>query len=525
MRTRGLAWGLGVLCVALSLGAVTAAVSEGWSFDEALHAFVVSNICIGVSFGLCGAVIAWHRPTLPLGWLLAVGGTCQTATAFAAPFAAVLLHGDAPTWLVRLDLTVFSWAWALNIGVALPLSLLLLPDGRLPSARWRPVFLAIALTSPLFVIEIGTGPVELGDYPDAYGTLAAYKDLSWLWGLSELRWSAAMLVGLISLVVRYRRGTEALRRQLLWPVAAAGVVLAAVTPFALIADTPIVVVFAIPLLPVAIAIGVLRHQLLDIRLVVARGVSYALLSGLVLAAYAALVVVLSGVASALLVALLALPLRSQLQRSVDRLLYGERADPLRVASRVGGRLGTGLEGTLQELCEALRFPYAAVVLEEEAVACVGHLEGACASIPLETGSLVVGLRAGESRLNAADERVLLLISGPLSTAVQATRLSEQLQLSRERLVMAREEERLRLRRDLHDGLGPLLTGIALSADAASNLATRSPVESAQLLAAVRADSRTAIAEVRRIVDDLRPPALDELGLVAALQARTQLTGR
>ena len=78
--------------------------------------------------------------------------------------------------------------------------------------------------------------------------------------------------------------------------------LVAVTPWALVAGTPLVVLFTIPLLPVAVAIGVLRHQLLDIRLVVARGVTYALLSGLVLAAYAALVVVLSGVASALVVA-------------------------------------------------------------------------------------------------------------------------------------------------------------------------------------------------------------------------------
>jgi two-component system, NarL family, sensor kinase len=110
-------------------------------------------------------------------------------------------------------------------------------------------------------------------------------------------------------------------------------------------------------------------------------------------------------------------------------------------------------------------------------------------------------------------------------AVHATRLSAELQSSREKLVSAREEERRRIRRDLHDGLGPTLTGVAFSADAAANLITSDAALSAdtsravELLARLRADTRSAIADVRRLVDDLRPPALDELGLLGALQQR------
>lgn len=269
----------------------------------------------------------------------------------------------------------------------------------------------------------------------------------------------------------------------------------------------------------------LRHQLLDIRLVIARGATYALLSGLVLAAYAGLVAVLSGVASALIAALLALPLRARLQRSVDRLLYGERADPLRIASRVGNRLAAGLEGTLEEVRAALRLPYVGVLVDGTIIAAAGVPDGPVASLPLNDGSLTVGLRSGEKRLGPADERVLTLLAGPLSAAVHATCLSDQLQISRERLVLAREEERRRLRRDLHDVLGPLLTGVALSADAAANLAEGSPAVALGMITAVRADSRPAIGEVRRIVEDLRPPALDELGLVAALQVRAAQTAR
>jgi signal transduction histidine kinase len=142
------------------------------------------------------------------------------------------------------------------------------------------------------------------------------------------------------------------------------------------------------------------------------------------------------------------------------------------------------------------------------------------------GSLLVGLRPGESSLSAADRDVLALVAVPLAVAVHATRLSSELQASREKLVAAREEERRRLRRDLHDGLGPTLTGVAFTADAAANLVTADPGRASELLSTLRTDTRTAIADVRRLVDDLRPPALDELGLVGALRQRAdQLSWR
>ncbi|MGY2874042.1 two-component system, NarL family, sensor kinase [Marmoricola sp. URHA0025 HA25] len=522
MRSRWLAGALGVGAVLASVGAAVCAQAAGWTFHDALENFVVSNIVIGLGFALCGALIAWHRPQLSLGWMYAVGGVCQALSALAAPLGELLADHDVAGWVVRLDMTVFQWAWPVNIAL-IPISLLLLPDGRLASPRWRPVMIALAATAPLFVLEVGLDPTPPNtDLPRAFLTLRhhTYDGLGWLWTLSELRWALSVLIGVVCLVARYRRGSEMVRRQLLWLVAAGAVIVVAVTPWALVAGTPLVVLFTIPLLPAAVAAAVLRHQLLDIRLVVARGLSYALLSGLVLAAYAGLVVVLSGVASALLVALIALPLRSRLQVAVDQLLYGERGNPLKVASRVGRSLGAGLQGTLEEIRTALRLPYVGVVVDGQPLASGGALTGKSAELPLERGTLVVGLRAGETRLSPADERVLTLLSGPLSTAAQATTLLEQLQVSRERLVAAREEERRRLRRELHDGLGPLLTGVALSADTAANLAGGDHDSDLQRrLSSVRSDTRSAIGEVRRIVDNLGSPALDDLGLVEALRIR------
>jgi signal transduction histidine kinase len=520
MRTRALAITGAVLCVLLGATGVVGSVAAGWSFGKALDAFVVSNEVIGLSFGLCGALVAYHRPRHPVGWLYLVGGLLQTLTAATSPVVQLLFDHDAPTPLVRVLMTVFMWSWPVHIGVCLPLSLALLPDGRLPSARWRPWFLAVALTAPLFVVEIGTDPHPVEGLPAGYLTLPHDGGLAALWGVSELRWVLSMLFGVAVLGVRYRRGDEQVRRQLLWVVAAAVFVLAAVAPWALVSGTPIAVLFAIPLLPVAITVAVLRHGLLDIRLVVARGVVYGLLSALVLGVYALLVLALSGVASALLVALLALPLRARLQVAVDRLLYGDRGDPLRVAHRVGGAL-SDLSGGLEEVRAAMRLPWVAVVLGDGSVlGSAGTQAAAVATLELSDDAVLeVGLRRGERRLSSTDDRVLTMLSGPLAVAVAATRASRELQVSRERIVTAREEERRRLRRDLHDGLGPLLTGVAFAADAAANVQSSDPGQARELLRDVRTETRTAIAEVRRLVDDLRPRALDELGLGGAIELR------
>jgi signal transduction histidine kinase len=119
-----------------------------------------------------------------------------------------------------------------------------------------------------------------------------------------------------------------------------------------------------------------------------------------------------------------------------------------------------------------------------------------------------------------------MIADPVAVAVHSMIVSDELQTSRERIVAAREEERRRLRRELHDGLGPTLTGIAFAADAAANTIDADPEQSQQLLTTLRRDTRAALADVRRLVDNLRPPALDELGLLGAMRQRAdQLSWR
>jgi signal transduction histidine kinase len=536
--------GLGTVAVAEVAAAVVLTVGAGWSWHQALDAFTVTNAVMGASFALSGVLVSWHRPANPVGWLLLAAGLAHATSAWLPPFVQLLHDHGAPLFLQRASITLFLSAWPWAITLFLPMALLLFPDGRLPAPRWRPVAWVVVLSAPLFVVEAvaDPAPVHRG-LPTGYLSTPSYDSLAALWSLSEVRVLAVLAVAVASLVVRYRRGDETERRQLLWLVLAGTGVLAGVVPWALVAGTPAVVLLAIPLVPAAITVAVVRHRLLDIRVALSRAVAWLLLSLVVLGAYGALVALLDALASrtlgrsvlvTVLVAVGAAPLLPRLQRGVDRWMYGDRDDPARVASEVAGLLATGdrdgLVGVVAGLHAALRLPYVGVRTARSGLLEAGEPVGRSATIPLAyagsaVGELLVGLRPGERRLSATDAAALQLVVAPLAVAVRALDLAADLQESREQIVLGREEERRRLRRDLHDGLGPTLTGMALGADAADNLLAAHPVAAAELVRSLRRDSRTALVEVRRLVDDLRPGDLDELGLLAALRQRAEQLSR
>jgi len=162
------------------------------------------------------------------------------------------------------------------------------------------------------------------------------------------------------------------------------------------------------------------------------------------------------------------PLRQRLQRGVNRLLYGERDEPYAVLSRLGRRL----EGTLapdavlpaivETVAGALKLPYAAIALREgeclAVVAAFGQPVGDPLRLPLvyrheAVGELLLAPRAPGEPFSPADRRLLDDLARQAGVAAHAVRLTADLQRSRERLVTLREEERRRLRRDPHDGLG------------------------------------------------------------------------
>jgi signal transduction histidine kinase len=544
-RAAGPAAVLGALVVAEVAVAVTGSVLAGSSLADARDSFVLTNSVIALSYALAGALIGWQRPRNPVGWLLLAGGVLQGATAAAVPYLSVGLPDPGQRTLA----TVAAYAWPWSIALCLPLALLLFPDGRLPSPRWRPVLAVPAVGGALFVLGYGSDPAGFsGDGRDVpWLVLPDHAALAPLWGAAEALNLAAYLAALVGLVVRYRRGDEQRRRQLLWLVLALFATLAVLVvwvPAAGRSGQLVLALLVIPLVPVAITIAVLRHRLLDIRLVLSRTVLYALLTAGVAAAYVGLVAgadlllrreagLGGSVLATVLIAVGFNPVRVRLQGLVDRALYGDRADPVRAVSRLGERLGSGggPGAAVAVVRQALRLPWVALRVGGVDQASDGTDPGQHEEVPLvydgdRLGELVVGVRPGERGLARADRAVLELLAVPLATAVRATALSASLQESRAGIVAAREEERRRLRRDLHDGLGPVLTGVAFQADAAGNLLRSDPDRAAALLAGMRERTAEAIADVRRLVHELRPPALDELGLVGALRRHAEdLDGR
>ncbi len=137
---------------------------------------------------------------------------------------------------------------------------------------------------------------------------------------------------------------------------------------------------------------------------------------------------------------------------------------------------------------------------------------------------MVAPRSPGEAFSPADERLLEDLARQAGGAAHAVRLNADLQRSRERLVTAREEERRRLRRDLHDGLGAQLAGLNVQAGVLRNLIPRDPAAADELVVELRGELRAAIADIRRLVHDLRPPALDELGLESALRRLAERYG-
>jgi two-component system, NarL family, sensor kinase len=212
------------------------------------------------------------------------------------------------------------------------------------------------------------------------------------------------------------------------------------------------------------------------------------------------------------------PTRVVLRGVVDQLLFGERPDPLGAASAVAGRIGADPVVALRAIREALVIPYAAVMVDGVTLASSGSETTHTRALDLDgAGELVVGLRAGDLSFSAGDEQVLRLTVPLLAQTLRARALAEDLIESRGQTIAAVAEERRRLRRELHDGLGPRLSGVAFTSDAARNLIRSDPAAAEAMVAQLRADTVIAIEEIRRMVYAMRPPALDELGLVPALR--------
>lgn len=532
---------LGMLSVALLAGSAVLSVVDGVRLGAAQAA--------GATFGVVGGVVAARRPTLVVGWLLLLVGSTLTLSSFChdlARHALVVDPGSLPGGEAALWLG--TWVWVVGYCTLAALLPLRLPDGARPTGAWRLAWWLSVAVTVLAAAGWALTPYDQLDRPPLPGLDPSITSPTGtavgpvLLAVSLPLLGVCALLGLASLLLRLRRSVGEERQQAKW------VVYGTVLSLALLLVGQVVgpeggsdIMLAVAVLPLPVAIGVasLRYRLWDIDLVINRTLVYAVLTTLVVAVYVGTVVALGDLlgertgaplVATVAVALGAEPARRRVQRLVDRLTRGDRADPYHALVRLGRRLEAtaaepvgpeALRGVADAVRLALQLPWVVVVVEDGPVTTSGVPTGSGLRVPLvhagtAVGHLEVGPRRVGRPLSPGDLRLLDDLARHVAVSAHAVQLREALQTSRERLVTAREEERRRLRRDLHDDLGPVLAAVALQVGELRSRVTDD--EAARLAARAESLLTGAVGTVRRIVDGLRPAALDDLGLAEALQA-------
>ena len=491
-------------------------------------------IVAGLASLALGLLVVFRGGQRRIGWLLVahaitmslfIGFPESPSTSQAGMMVDQLTQGSA----------VFLFLWLVLIAY-------LLPEGHTASPRWRRwVWIGLA---GVVLLQVGAA----GDrqmFADAHHAKAAPvpwlpETVSGAIGLTGLLLVVGLFFGsIVSLWCRTRAATGEDRVRLLWPLWGS-LTVPAVLVFGwanhfLLGDheLPFLVALAVlsVALPATIAISVLRHRLFDIELVLSRTVTYAVLTILVVGAYASLLTLADrafgnrsagGLVAVGVVAVLVQPTYAWLHRRVERLVYGYRSEPAAALRRLGASVESSdplrvVETITTSVAEALKVDDVWVELAGQP----RRGDDRALRVPLihrgsRVGELAVGVPEGRT-LSPADTALLHDLARHAAVTVKSGQLATELQESRSRIVTAREEERKRLRRDLHDGVGPALAAIVVMLNAVQSRADEA--ERNALLAEIREEAKDTIQEIRRLVDDLRPAAVDEVGLVGAVRQR------
>jgi len=525
--------------------------------------FLVSLVGIWI---VTGALIISRHPQHPVGWLLCAGLFFSALDMFSAGYAAYDTYVFSNS-LPGVDLALI-WLKLDNLApyglVAFTLIVLLFPDGRLLSPGWRKVAWTTVGTLLLFLPlqAIEPGPADPTFLPARTNPLGVSTSL-WVL-LKPLMWTMFFILVLsygaafISLIIRLRNSNRDVRQQIKWLTFPAGLfgiffllfAIAIVVKASEVLQGLVLALgqVAVTGMVIAIAFAIFKYRLYDIDIIINRTLVYGALTAIIVAVYVLVVGTLGTFMQAqgnLLIALLATgliailfqPLREWLQRRVNRLIYGERDDPIEALSRLGKQMEVALPpeqvlpALVETIAQSLKLPFVGISVKGKLVTVFGKQTESPVTFPLtfqgETiGELLASPRSQDESFAPVEMRLLRNLARQAGAAVRNAQLTADLQRSRQTLVTAREEERHRLRRDLHDGIGPAMAGLTLKLDAARDLVSTGSVsgkreeleEAVKLLGELKTQTQETVQNIRHIVHTLRPPSLDVLGLVPALQA-------
>ncbi|HEX7269334.1 MAG TPA: histidine kinase [Streptosporangiaceae bacterium] len=563
MRARTARWvagGIAAGSVALMAAGLVLAYVDRHALPAGVTSWDLANVfqnVVNLGVPVLGFALASRRPENPMGWLFLAAGLALGLNAFAGPYglhAVRVAPGSLPAG--RAVAWLSNWVFVIQAAM-LAFLLLLFPNGRLRSRRWRPAawFVAVVYTSlGLTVIVRATRfwahpfrPFPDGLYP-------------WVLTAILILLPATYVIGVAALVVRFALSSGDERLQLKWFAAAALVVVVA-TSLSSVTNSVAANVFqglALLCLWVALGIAVLKYRLYDIDIVISKAVLYGSLAVFITALYAALVVGVGTLAgnqrSPLLAALAAAvvavafqPARQRAGRLANRVVYGKRATPYQVLSQFAQRIGatyasqdvlpqmaqivaagTGAEHVVVWLrvADELR-PGAssgaspdmgALPVDGEAMP---DLPGSDMSVPVVhqgelLGAISIRMPKGEP-LRPAGKQLVADVASQAGLVLSKAGLIEDLRASRQRLVAAQDEERRRLERNLHDGAQQDLVALAIKVrlgGAAEDLA-----QAKEIFGELQADAAGALENLRDLARGIYPPLLADLGLAAALSAQ------
>jgi signal transduction histidine kinase len=552
--------------VAIAMGGLTLVVVNGESVAEQIPFVVAFSM-----FGFVGALILSRDPRNRIGALL-LYGSCTTAIGFLAGETVTYLFERGTTdgvGIVTLGL-ISDLGWVVGILPVLFLLPLLFPDGHVPSPRWRPLswaivaFLLLLAAALVFGNDVLTGSSDDVQIPNPlYVSALANVEIS------DAVINAALLLLLgasfASIVVRFRRSRGVERQQIKWVALAilllvVSLVLSTIL-LALGIESPLIDTLitapAFLALPISIGVAVLQFHLYDLDVVVKKALVAGTLALVVIVVYGVLVGLYGLVAAEgrssgwVFVAALALglafrPVARFARRLADRVVYGRRATPYEVLTEFSERVGDAyatddvLERMARLLGEGTGADRVAIWLH------VGSgLRRAASwpagstvddSIPLfaiarpdtfevrHQGELLGAITAtmpANDPMNPAKERVIHDLTSQAGLVLRNVRLVEDLRASQRRLVTARDEERRRIERNIHDGAQQQLVALSVQTRLVRGLNERDPAKADAMLSTIESQLQTALEDLRDLARGIYPPLLADKGLGAALEAQAR----
>lgn len=532
-----------------------------WSFgEETTVSYGVGTGLVGVVLGVLAAVILRTPGHRVIGWTMGGVGLFWALDGVSESWVRLgMVSEDAVPGMTFAVWFLFRFTALLTATIVLlPL---IFPEGRFLPGRWGVASwtcMVVMVVSALAFVFVPYEEQVPGASNPPPGVDVDPTTIHAIAPWTEVLTGGLQAVTLIGLVVpvgvvvhRYRRSTGTARDQMRWLlwgalVAVTAIVVTLLLDFGWLA--PFAFFACIVLVPIAMTVAVVNPRVVSIDDLLGRTLVLSLLAVVLVAVDFLVVAALSAVlprdmeqSQIVLVVLLTTvllygPLRQRVALGVRRRVFGDRANPYDAVAGLASTLESTDEGAEQlaavarSVASAFGVGFVSVEVErsggERLVATYGDRPAETRSLPIsyrdaEVGRLVLPARGVRSRLSRRDEELLGDLVRQAATVARTGRLAEELQDSRERLVTAREEERRRIRRDLHDGLGPALSGVVFQLESARLLVDKDPEAAKAQIGSTSRHVQDVVADVRRLVHDLRPPALDDLGLVGALRQQAE----